>query len=104
MQITALERAVALECDAALPVLRHRGLVVLPWAPRDLVAVGRLAALLDELVELGGAVVAHPDRAGQAGVAGPLELAPDRGRAPLRRRPVDQPQVDRVDAERAQAL
>src|SRR6266487_1515704 len=100
----ALERAVALERDAALGVRGQQAGVVPGGAPWDLVDGRPLPRRLDQVVDLADAVVAHPYGPGQALVPGREEIAPQRHQVPAARRPVHQPQVNVVRAQRLQAL
>ena len=100
----ALERAVALDQHAAVGVRGQQRRVITGRAPRDLVDRGALAGRRDQLVDLGDAVVAHPDAAAQALVSQREELTPQRHQGPPAWRPVHQPQVDVGHAEGAQAL
>src|SRR6266516_4084023 len=100
----ALERAVALERDAAFGVRGQQAGVVPGWAPRDLVDGGPLPRRVDQVVDLADAVVADPDGAGQAVVPGREEVTPQGHQVPAPRRPVHQPQVHVVRAQRLQAL
>src|SRR6266567_7157210 len=94
----ALERAVALERNAAFGVRGQQAGVVPGRAPRDLVDGGPLPRRIDQVVDLADAVVADPDGPGQAVVPGRQELTPQRHQVPAPRRPVHQPQVHVVRA------
>src|SRR5215831_6192226 len=102
-QVGPLERAIPLHRDAALGVRGKQGGVVPGRAPRDLVDRGGLAGHLGQPVDLGERVVAHPYRAHPALAPQVQQFLPDMAELAARRRPVHQPQVHVVGAERPQA-
>jgi hypothetical protein len=93
----------AIRREATPVMLGHQGGAVPGGCPRDLVDLGRRAGRDDQLVQLGRAVVADPDGAGQPLVPRGQQFLPGRDQGPVPRRPVDQPEVHILHGQRPEA-
>src|SRR5450755_3073155 len=103
-EVAAPERAVALDHNTACARLGQPGFVVLPRRPWDLIHRWRDPGCLDQLVNLVCAVVADTDGGCEPGLASFEEPLPKRYRLVAARGAMDQPQIDVVGAELAQAV
>src|SRR5262249_37509592 len=102
-QVGVLEWRVALDHDASLPARGQELGIEEGRCPWDLVDGGNLAGGVDEPVDLGDAVVAHAGAGDGAPVAHRGGRRPGRYQRTRPGGPVDEPQVDVVQTERAQA-
>jgi hypothetical protein len=104
LQRAALEAAVPLEDDAALAVPVEEGAVEQQRAPLALVHRRDDAGGLLQLVELCQREVADADVAHQPVLPRGDQVLPDLDARAVVRRPVHEPQVERVEAQLLQAL